>query len=311
MKIDDTFIEKGQSTVVKIPVGQLPSGTPISLNAFVFRSVNPGPVALVQGGVHGDEINGVEIVRRVLQEKWFDNLNAGSVIVIPLVNIFGFINFSRDVPDGKDVNRSFPGVANGSLASRVAFNISKKIIPLIDFAIDFHTGGKSLFNYPQVRIAPHHEPSRTLADAFGAPVTVATKLISKSLRKFGIENGKPILVFEGGESTRLDGFVIKKGMDGIRNVLTAKGMMEGNSMPAKNLFFEKSTWQRAPRSGIFVWTKSAGAYVNKKEVIGTLGDPYGQKTIPIQAKQSGFIIGHNNAPVVNQGDALFNIAYSS
>ncbi|MEZ4949500.1 MAG: succinylglutamate desuccinylase/aspartoacylase family protein [Saprospiraceae bacterium] len=310
MEINKVKIEAGTSKLVKIPVGRLPSGTPISLNAFVFRSKNPGPVALIQGGVHGDEINGVEIVRRTLQQGWFENLKAGSVIVIPLLNIFGFINFSRDVPDGKDVNRSFPGSSAGSLASRVAWNLSKKIVPLIDFGLDFHTGGKSLFNYPQVRIAPKHEPSLELAEAFNAPLTVSTKLISKSLRKFGVENHKPILVFEGGESTRLDGFVIQKGMEGIKNVLISKGMMTGQKVPSQNQHFEKSTWQRAPRSGIFIWTKSAGNFVNYKEQIGTIGDPYGQETEPILAKKSGFIIGHNNAPVVNQGDALFNIAYS-
>lgn len=310
MEINNTIIEPGQTALVKIPVGQLPPGTPISLNAFVFRSINPGPVALVQGGVHGDEINGVEILRRVLQEKWFENLVSGTVIAIPLLNIFGFINFSRDVPDGKDVNRSFPGYSNGSLASRVAYNLSKKILPLVDFGLDFHTGGRSLFNYPQIRMAPNHPPSRALADAFGAPVTLSSKLISKSLRKYGFENGKPILVFEGGESTRLDGFVIKKGLDGIRNVLQSKGMLEGKPKQAENLYFEKSTWQRAPRSGIFIWSKSAGSYVKKKEVIGTIGDPYGQKTVQVLAKRSGFLIGHNNAPVINQGDALFNIAYS-
>jgi predicted deacylase len=237
MEINEIFIAPGETKVVKIPVGQLSSGTPISLNAFVFRSVNPGPVALVQGGVHGDEINGVEIVRRTLQEKWFANLQCGSVIVIPLLNIFGFINFSRDVPDGKDVNRSFPGHASGSLASRVAYNLSRKILPLIDFGLDFHTGGRSLFNFPQIRMAPNHGPSQELAAAFNAPVTVASKLISKSLRKYGHENGKPILVFEGGESTRLDGFVIQKGLDGIQNVLQSKGMLTGKPKKGKQHFF--------------------------------------------------------------------------
>jgi len=148
----------GSSGMVRINAGRLPSGNRISIFTYIFRSKNPGPTALILGGMHGDEINGVEIVSRTISDNFFGNLSSGSVIVIPLLNIFGFINYSRDVPDGKDVNRSFPGNMNGSLASRVARMITKKILPLIDFGIDFHTGAKDHWNYPQIRYSPKFLP---------------------------------------------------------------------------------------------------------------------------------------------------------
>ncbi len=309
MIIKDTVVEPGQNTTVRIQVGRLPSDTKIYLNVFVYRSTAPGPTAVFMAGMHGDEVNGVEIVRRTLASKMFEQLKRGSVIVIPVLNVQGFNNFSRDVPDGKDVNRSFPGSATGSMASRVAFMFSKLILPLIDFGVDFHTGGDSHYNYPQIRYCKGHAPSQALAAAFAAPVTVAGKPIPKSLRKTALDAGKPMLVYEGGENLRLDGFSIEKGLAGIRRLLVAKDMLD-EAPPAENsLHFDNSTWIRATRTGMFRWSKQAGQKISKGEILGVLNDPYGQEEIPILAKQDGFIIGHDNAPVVGLGDALFHIGY--
>ena len=181
--IDGQVIMPGESRVVDIPVGNLPSGTNININVNVHRSMFKGPVVLILAGVHGDEINGIEIVRRSIAENVYDNLIKGTVIVIPLLNVFGFINFSRDVPDGKDVNRSFPGTKSGSLASRVAYTLTKKILPLVDFGIDFHTGGGSRYNFPQVRYGKTNKKARELAEAFSAPFIIEKPYIIKSLRK--------------------------------------------------------------------------------------------------------------------------------
>jgi len=305
-KID---IERGESKVVSLDVGTLPSGTKIEIKANIFRSVNPGPCALVLGGVHGDEINGVEIVRKSLEERVFEGLEKGSVIAIPLLNIYGFINFSREVPDGKDVNRSFPGNSTGSLASRVARALTRDILPSVDFGMDFHTGGASRYNYPQIRYSKADTEAMELGRAFAPPFLIQKPLISKSLRRVAKDMKIPIIVYEGGESVRLDGFSISKGYEGMMRVFHSKGMLS-DARPAnqKVIHVSKTGWVRAPASGVFEWTRSSGVYVCKGESLGHIKDPYGTKTSKVIAKYSGYIIGHNNASVVNQGDALFHIA---
>ena len=223
ININGKKVALGEKEVIKLPVGSLPSGNKIQVHAYVYRSAAPGPTMLILGGVHGDEINGVETVRQAIASELFEDLERGSVIAIPLLNIYGFINFSREVPDGKDVNRSFPGNMTGSLASRVARVLTKKVLPHIDFGVDFHTGGRSHYNYPQIRFSKGDLIGEKLARAFAPPYLIANKPIQKSLRKVALELGKPILVFEGGENLRYDGFSIAKGLVGIRRVMFFPG----------------------------------------------------------------------------------------
>lgn len=309
--IDNMDIFPGEYAMVNLNVGRLPSDTRIDIKAHVYRSKNPGPCVLVLGGVHGDEINGVEIVRRAIEEELFVNLERGSVIAIPLLNVFGFINFSREVPDGKDVNRSFPGTSRGSLASRVANTLTKKILPYVDIAMDFHTGGASRFNFPQIRYSSADKNAEELAIIFGSKFVIQKSVIPKSFRKTARDMKIPTIVFEGGESTRLDGHSISVAIDGIKKVLSHLDlnhytMFENQTKP---IMVKKTVWQRAPYSGIFIWSKESGMKVKKGEPIGVLKDPYGNKTIKVSASRNGYIIGHSNASVVNQGDALFHIGY--
>jgi predicted deacylase len=302
----------GEYALANINVGRLPSDTRIDIKAHIFRSKNPGPCILVLGGVHGDEINGIEIVRRSIEEDIFSNLERGSIIAIPLLNVFGFINFSREVPDGKDVNRSFPGISTGSLASRVANTLTKKILPYIDFAMDFHTGGSSRFNYPQIRYHKSDKKAEELAIIFGTKYIIQKPFIPKSFRKTSHEMNIPTIVFEGGESVRLDGHSISVAIQGIKRVLAhleMKHEVEFDSQ-VKSILVEKTVWLRAPYSGIFIWSKDSGEYVKKGEPIGELKDAYGSKSITVSATRDGHIIGHSNASVVNQGDALFHIGYN-
>ncbi len=309
-EINGVSIAPGQKEVIRLNVARLPSGTVISLRVHVYRSLKPGPTLLVMGGVHGDEINGVEIVREAIVGKYFDNLACGNVIAIPLLNIYGFINFSRDTSDGKDVNRSFPGSRMGSLASRVAYTLTKKVLPLVDFGVDFHTGGGSRYNYPQIRYSVADPRAEVLAKAFAPPYLVRKSGIAKSLRKVAQGMGIPILIFEGGESLRLDGFSIAKGMKGLRRLMQVEGLLAGEPAVVKDpLIFNKSTWVRAARSGLFRWAQQSGARVSEGEPLGVLHDPYGESRFPVLASRDGYLIGHNNAPVVNQGDALFHIGY--
>jgi predicted deacylase len=308
MIIQNNTIEPGQNAVLKLSVGRLPSDTKIFLNVHVFRSTEPGPTVLLMGGVHGDEINGVEIVRRTLAERWFEGLQRGSVVVVPLVNMQGFNSFSRDALDGKDINRSYPGSPNGSMASRLAHIFNKHILPVVDFGVDFHTGGNSNYNYPQIRYSPTDPKSKELADSFGAHYMVRSNFIPKSLRKTAFDHGKSIIVFEGGENLRFDQLSIDHGLAGIQRLLHAQGMLPyAAPAPEQRIKIQKSNWMRAERPGIFRWLKQSGETVKIGDKLAVINDPYGMDEIAVVAKKAGHIIGHNNMPVVGMGDALFHI----
>lgn len=308
--IGDQTVYPGETGLARINVGRLPSDTPIDIIAHIYRSKNPGPCVLLLGGVHGDEINGIEIVRKALEQGFLEHLDRGSVIAIPLLNVFGFINFSREVPDGKDVNRSFPGTSMGSLASRVASRLTRKILPFVDIAMDFHTGGASRYNFPQIRYTALDKRAEELALVFGSKFAIRKAVIPRSFRKTAKDLGISTIVFEGGESVRLCGFTIAKGLQGMKRVLAHLDMVHLPSLnnDTETLICTKTTWIRAPYSGIFLWSKESGQQVLKGEPLGVLKDPYGAKSITVNCRVDGYIIGHNNASVVNQGDALFHIA---
>lgn len=309
--IDTQPVSPGTHKRIDIEVARLPSGTLIHMPVFVYRSKNPGPVVMLSGGLHGDEVNGVEIIRRVVAGKWIHQLLAGTVIALPIINVYGFIHFSRDVPDGKDVNRSFPGNPDGSLASIVASIISRKILPIIDFGIDFHTGGASRTNYPQIRYDKRDLKGAELAKAFNAPFTLYSSVIDGSLRATAAQMDKTIVVYEGGESMRFDMLAIEEGLKGIRRVLKHFGMIRvGASSAHKSIICANSTWVRAEASGLFTFLKQSGQEVAEGEIIGYIHNPYNLYNIPVLSAVSGYIIGHNNIPLVHKGDALFHIGYS-
>ena len=303
-------IQPGENKMVKMSVGRLPSDTRLYIHAHVYRSIHPGPTIFISAGVHGDEINGIEIVRSIVYEKVLQNLQCGTVILVPLVNVYGFINYSRDVPDGKDVNRSFPGSLKGSLASQVARTITKYILPCVDIGVDMHTGGGSLYNYPQIRYYYRNKDAYDLGLSFAPPLLIRKSLIPKSLRKVGNDMGIPILVYEAGESLRLNGYSIEKGKEGVKRLLHKLEMLPTH-IPINHemVHISKASWIRADHSGLFMWTKSSGSFVSKGEPIGFYRDRDGNRERRLFAKKSGYIVGHNNAPVVNQGDALFHIGY--
>ena len=307
--IDNIHVFPGEWGVAKINVGRLPSNTTIEIEAQIYRAKDPGPTVLLIGGIHGDEINGVEIVRRFIEQELSGHLVRGSIIAIPLLNVYGFINFSREVPDGKDVNRSFPGSSTGSLASRVAQTLTKKILPYVDVALDFHTGGASRYNYPQTRFSKSDAKAQEIAQLFNAPYNIEKGIIPKTFRKTAKDLKIPAVVFEGGESIRLDGYSIDCAISGIKKVMIGLKMFEpiNRLVPKNTIEIEKTFWIRASFSGIFIWSKSSGHYARKGEPLGTIKDPFGSRSITVVSKMAGHIIGHNNASVVNQGDALFHI----
>ncbi len=305
--IDGKRILPGENVQINALIARLPTRTPINIPVFVSRALVDGPTLLVMAGMHGDETNGIEIMRRFISSK-ANVPTTGTVIAIPVFNVYGFINNSRALPDGKDLNRSFPGSKTGSLASRIAFFMSSQILPLIDFGLDFHTGGASRNNYPQIRAAFELEKERELADVFGAPILIKSPFREKSLRKTAAKAGKAILVFEGGETLRLRKQVVDVGYNGILRVMKHLGMRdtapEENQLP---IFINNSAWLRAKHAGMFHLSVRNGTRVEKKQVIGYITGPYGQFEHKIHAPNAGVIIGLNNFPVVNMGDALVHI----
>lgn len=301
------MIAPGSREIVRLPVGRLPSGNQITIQAHVIRSPYPGPTLLLLAGMHGDEINGIEIVRRAVSGGVLDHLTSGSVIAITLLNVYGFINFSRDVMEGKDVNRSFPGTTSGSMASRVARVLTRHILPNIDFAIDFHTGGESRYNYPQIRFSARDEKATRLAEIFNPPIRLIKANIPKSFRRIGFDLGIPVVVFEGGESLRLDEFSIEEGLRGIKRVLHEYQMSQFPISIQPSELLAKSIWIRANNSGIFSFNVQAGRQVHKGEILGNIADPYGMNVVPVISTRRGTIICNNNKPVVFPGDPLFNI----
>jgi uncharacterized protein len=307
MIINDIPIFPGDRKLVRLNISRLPSGTEIDIPIHVFRAQEPGPVLLLLAGMHGDEVNGVETIRRMIRREILKPVK-GTILAIPILNIYGFLNFSREVPDGKDVNRSFPGNAKGSLASRVADRFTKEILPLVDYGIDFHTGGQSKSNYPQVRCRLEHGESETLAKAFGAPYILNSNYRPGSLRQEAAKLGKTIIVYETGESLRFDEQGINMGMEGAVRVLHHLGMLE-NAVPVSYppIICQRTTWIRAPRAGLFRSFVKNGQAVNRGQQVGAVSDPYGYATHPITSLVSGYVVGINHMPVVNQGDAILHL----
>ncbi|MEM7484008.1 MAG: succinylglutamate desuccinylase/aspartoacylase family protein [Bacteroidota bacterium] len=306
IRINGTAISAGQDKLVHITIARLPTGTLIDIPVHVFNSKSEGPTVLVQAGLHGDEINGVETLRRLLQDEQF-KIKKGAVIVVPILNVFGFIHFSRDVPDGKDVNRSFPGSRTGSLASRIAYHYTNEILPQIDVGIDLHTGGGFKHNFPQVRYTQEDEKSKDLAEMFNAPFCFPSRLIAGSFRKTAFKMNKPILVYEGGESMRFDEKSIEVSVQGIKNILIGMKMISGKTPKNKSVHFDATRWIRASKAGMFIPEVENGDIVLKGQVLGMITDTYAKKTKKIKAPFDGHVFCINHQAVVNQGDALFHL----
>lgn len=308
LKIGDCIIRKGSNRFTELYIARLPSGTEIHLPVHIFRSAVDGPVVLLSGGMHGDEINGIEIVRRLVASKQLNKLKCGSVIALPIINIFGFLNFSRDVPDGKDVNRSFPGSANGSLASFVAYTLSNEILPQIDFGVDYHTGGSSRTNYPQVRIAEKDTLALENAKRMQIPFILKSSLIEGSLRHHAYQAKKSIVVYEAGESLRFDEHGIEEAIKGTLRLLKSYDMIStAPKAKSESIMLQNSKWVRADAAGIFRFLKKSGDRVKQGDTLGKITDAGNQYEVSIESPENGFIIGHNNNPVVHKGDALFHI----
>ena len=307
IKIAGQEIHPGEFKEIDINIARLPSHTIIDTPIYISRGLEDGPILALTAGMHGDEINGMEIVRRIL-DSGLHQPKRGVTVCMPIVNIYGFLNYSRDVPDGKDINRSFPGNKNGSLASRVAYNLMHEVIPFIDYGIDFHTGGAMRTNYPQVRALLKDEKNFELAQAFNAPFTIDASFRPNSLRKEASKRGKNIIVYEGGESLRFDQQAIEEGMDGTLRLMKHLDMIDwAPEAREENRIVWNTSWIRAKSAGLFQPNVQCGNLIQKGQWIGTITDPFGEFKEQVIANDTGYVIGLNNIPVINAGDALMHI----
>lgn len=309
--IFDTQIGYGK-TVVNFEIAKLHTRTPLSIPIIIERAKEEGPTLLVSAGIHGDEVNGVEIVRQLIT-KGYNKPERGMVISIPIVNVFGFLNQERKFPDGRDLNRSFPGSPKGSLASRFAYFIMKEIVPHVDYIIDFHTGGASRFNFSQIRYNSDDLECEKLAKIFGTKFIIRASTRDASFRHVTSSLGKKVLMFEGGKSMHLDRFVTKSGLDGTLRVMNELKMRDFGKELSKievsepPIVVQSSAWVRARFSGMFRSDKTNGSHVLKDERIGTITDPFGDFEKIVKAPWDGYLICVNHNPIVNQGDALIHL----
>lgn len=307
--IGETIIPTGSAVSVQLPLPRLYTRSELTMPVRVVRGRKPGPRLLVCAALHGDEINGTEVVRRLLKIRGLRKLR-GTLIAVPVINIYGLVSGSRYLPDRRDLNRTFPGSESGSLTSRLAKLVLDELASKATHVIDIHTGSVHRPNLPQVRTTLDHEASASLARAFGAPVVLNARLREGSLRKSVIEKGSPAIVYETGEALRMDEMGIRVGVRGIISVMRELEMLRSSSRgrSQKPFIARGSTWVRASMSGVFQSRCRLGEAVTTGEVLGTISDPLGDEEVEVRSTSEGVVIGRLNLPLVYQGDALLHIA---
>lgn len=306
-------VKAGQRRILNLDIARLHTHTKIEIPVIVERAKADGPVLLLNSGIHGNELNGVEIVRELLVKK-YTKPEKGMVISIPTLNVFGFLNQKREFPDGKDLNRSFPGSKNGSLASIFAFHMMSEIVPHIDYCIDFHTGGARRFNSSQIRISKGNEELLELAKVFNPRFIVYASEREKSFRQAATELGKKVILFEGGKSLDFNQRVTNRGVNGTLRIMHHLGIRDFSREleESKNngvVIIKHSIWLRAKYGGLYRFFVKDGIKVQKGDVIGVISDPYGKFEYKIKIPESGHIIGLNHAPVVYKGDAILHLGF--
>ncbi len=307
LTINEQSVEPGENKTVVLNSYELHTKTRLEIPVHVHRSTEPGPSLLLCAGMHGEETNGIEIIRKVISRDEVRALKCGTLVAIPVINVISFLYGSRDLPDGRDLNRCFPGSRGGSIGSRIASDLMKHILPVIDFGVDFHTGGARINNYPQIRCVFDFPDNLQLAERFSAPITIDSSYRDGTFRKEAGKKKKPILVYEGGESMRFDYNAINEGINGCLRLMNSYGMISLDLPGNGSVKITRDTWVRANSSGLFHMNASNGAHVHKGDLLGVIFNPFGETEDKIVSTNNGYIVGINNQPVVNQGDALIHI----
>ncbi|MEE9416078.1 MAG: succinylglutamate desuccinylase/aspartoacylase family protein [Acidimicrobiales bacterium] len=301
-------IKPGRRKQVELPIAKMASGTQVSLPVIVVHGKTDGPSIWLDAAIHGDEINGIEIIRRVLRKVDARTL-AGTIYAVPTVNVHGFLANDRYMPDRRDLNRSFPGSARGSLASRIAYLFMNEIVSRCELGIDLHSGSGDRKNLPQIRADLTNARTRDLAAAFGAPVMISAKTRGGSIRAVAAKRGKTVLLYEAGEASRYDMESIELGEAGVERVIAELGMIE----PCEACEIEPriaggSHWIRARRSGLFLSAVELGQQLELGDTVGVIHDSLGNRRARMTTRAPGVVIGLMQRPLVNQGDALMHVA---
>ncbi|MDG1446004.1 MAG: M14 family metallopeptidase [Methylophilaceae bacterium] len=303
-------IAPGQQLRFDLPTAQLYTHTPLDMPVEVFHGKRPGPVLLICAAIHGDELNGVEIIRRMSSIRGLDKLH-GTLVLVPVVNLFGFIHQSRYLPDRRDLNRCFPGSKNGSMASRIAHKFFNELVKRATHVIDLHTAAVNRDNLPQVRAALENPAVKALAEGFSIPVILNSELIKNSLRYEAGELGIPVITYEAGEALRLSEICIVTGLRGIVSVMRNLGMLPSKrvvTVQAEPYIARSNSWFRATFNGIFRPLCQLGARVKSGDPLGVISSPFGDEEVVLTAQTEGIIICISKLALVNEGEALFHIA---
>jgi predicted deacylase len=305
-----TAVAPGTRASLTLPVSTLPDHTPVGLGVEVIHGKREGPTVFVSAAVHGDEVIGVEIVRRLLRAPQLKSLR-GTLLVIPVVNSYGFLSRSRYLPDRRDLNRCFPGSPTGSLGARLAHIFLSEVVLRCNFGIDLHSAAIHRTNLPQLRVSQKDTRTTSMALDFGAPVVLTSGLREGSLRAVAARQGVPILLYEAGEGLRFDEMAVRAGLAGIlrvlrgQDMLPAKGISKAKSRPH---ICTASQWLRAPAGGLLRTFRGEGEIVAKGDLLATVSDPSGAAETDLIAPEGGILIGRAILPVVNEGDAVFHLA---
>ncbi|MEX0285339.1 MAG: succinylglutamate desuccinylase/aspartoacylase family protein [Paracoccaceae bacterium] len=303
-------VAAGTRARVELAVSNLPDHTPVSLSVEVLHGAHPGPTMFVSAAIHGDEIVGVEIVRRLLAALDPAQM-AGTLLAIPVVNSFGFLARSRYLPDRRDLNRCFPGTPAGSLGSRLAHIFLNDVVKRCDFGVDLHSAAIHRTNLPQTRVAPGNRAALHMARAFAAPVIVQSGLRERSLRAEAQDLGIPVLLYEAGEGLRFDEIAVRAGVAGILRVMADRDMIDPDSVSAPETephLCRESSWLRAPVGGLLRTFRAEGETVAEGDLLAVVADPTGETEVELLAPADGILIGRAVLPVVMEGDAVFHLA---
>ena len=309
-EIGGAVVEPGERVTVDMPVGQLYTHTELTMPVQVVHGRHPGPCLFVCAALHGDEINGVAIIRRLLEQGSLKRLR-GTLLAVPVVNVHGFLHRNRYLPDRRDLNRSFPGSETGSLGSRLAHVFMQEIVARADVGIDLHTGSNHRTNFPQVRAQLDDPTTADLAQAFRAPILLDAALREGSLRQAAESAGAIVIVYEGGEALRIDALSVRTGLRGILSVMKQLGMLRSDAKSKTTSvqhFSRSSLWVRAPQSGILQNQTKVGSLVQKKDTLGWISDPFGESKVPVLSSTAGIVVGQTTLPLAYEGEALYHVA---
>lgn len=311
LEIGGVIIKRGETKRIELPLPPLYTDTRMSMPVHVQRGKRDGPVMFVSGAVHGDELNGIEIVNRLLKNKSLKYLK-GTLIAVPIVNGYGVLNQSRYLPDRRDLNRSFPGSSKGSIAGRLAHLFLKEIVAKCNVGIDLHTGAIHRSNLPQIRANLDDAETFAMAESFGLPVLLNADIRPGTLRQAAGDLGVKVLLYEAGEALRYDEFSIRAGVKGVINVMREIGMLNKRKRQGHKIakfVARQSGWVRATESGFVNHAAQLGDHVNKDGVLAIIADPYGTELSKVLCPEEGVVIGKQNIPLTQEGEAMYHIAY--